>query len=218
MAEIKACLFDLDGVIVDTAKFHYLAWRRLCNEMGFDFTEEDNEQLKGVSRVASLEILLKLGGVEKTQAEKDEMCVKKNDWYLEYVEKMDSSEVLPGVLEFLADLKKEGIRIALGSASKNARPILEKIGVIDEFDAIVDGTHVEKAKPDPEVFLLGAEKLGVKPEECIVFEDAAAGIEAAKAGGMQCVGIGAQDVLGKADIVISNTTGLIWSQIKSQLN
>lgn len=218
MGEIRACLFDLDGVIVDTAKFHYLAWKRLCNEMGFDFTEEDNEQLKGVSRVASLEILLKMGGVTKTQDEKDELCRLKNEWYLEYVEQMDDSEVLPGVLDFLSDIKADGIKICLGSASKNAQPILKKIGVYDQFDDIVDGTHVEKAKPDPEVFLLGAEKLGIPAENCVVFEDAAAGVEAAKAGGMRCVGIGEQDVLGKADVVIGDTHGLIWSDLKAKLN
>jgi beta-phosphoglucomutase len=199
---IRGCIFDLDGVVVDTAKYHYLAWKRLAKEMGFDFTEQDNERLKGVSRMRSLDILLEIGGMTMGQEEKEVMATKKNEWYREYILKMEPGEILPGVQDFFSELKKEGMKIALGSASKNAVTILEQIGLKDTFDAIVDGTKVEKAKPDPEVFLKGAKEIGLMPEECVVFEDAEAGVEAAKSGKMKCVGVGDPEILGKADIVI----------------
>jgi beta-phosphoglucomutase len=199
---IRGCIFDLDGVVVDTAKYHYLAWKRLAKEMGFDFTEQDNERLKGVSRMRSLDILLEIGGMTMGQEEKEAMATKKNEWYREYILKMEPGEILPGVQDFFSELKKEGMKIALGSASKNAVTILEQIGLKDTFDAIVDGTKVEKAKPDPEVFLKGAKEIGLMPEECVVFEDAEAGVEAAKSGKMKCVGVGDPEILGKADIVI----------------
>jgi beta-phosphoglucomutase len=199
---IRGCIFDLDGVVVDTAKYHYLAWKRLAKEMGFDFTEQDNERLKGVSRMRSLDILLEIGGMTMGQEEKEAMATKKNEWYREYILKMEPGEILPGVQDFFSELKKEGMKIALGSASKNAVTILEQIGLKDTFDAIVDGTKVEKAKPDPEVFLKGAHEIGLMPEECVVFEDAEAGVEAAKSGKMKCVGVGDPEILGKADIVI----------------
>ncbi|WP_282039714.1 beta-phosphoglucomutase [Saccharicrinis aurantiacus] len=202
MKNIKACLFDLDGVIVDTAKYHYIAWKELANELGFDFTLEDNEKLKGVSRMTSLDILLSIGGIELGEDKKLELATKKNDNYLQYILKMGPEEILPGTKEFLEVLRKENIKIALGSASKNAMLILERLELTGYFDAIVDGTHVAKAKPDPEVFLQGAEKLGVAPTECVVFEDAEAGVEAALAGGMKCVGIGSSEVLGKAHLVV----------------
>lgn len=200
---VKACLFDLDGVIVDTAKYHYLAWRRLANELGFDFTEHDNERLKGVSRTRSLEILLEIGGLELDEQTKEELAAKKNGWYVEYIKKMDASEILPGVQAFFAALKGAGIKIALGSASKNAGLILNNIGMVDAFDAVIDGNHVSKAKPDPEVFLMGAKTLGVAPEECVVFEDAEAGIEAAINAGMKCVGVGSPETLREANFVIA---------------
>ena len=199
---IRGCIFDLDGVVVDTAKYHYLAWKRLAKEMGFDFTEQDNERLKGVSRMRSLDILLEIGGISKNQEEKEAMATKKNEWYREYILKMEPDEILPGVQDFFVELKNEGIKIALGSASKNAVTILEQIGLKETFDAIIDGTKVEKAKPDPEVFLKGANEIGLMPEECVVFEDAEAGVEAAKSGKMKCVGVGDPEILGKADIVI----------------
>jgi beta-phosphoglucomutase len=201
---VKACLFDLDGVIVDTAKYHYLAWKRLAQELGFDFTEHDNERLKGVSRMRSLDILLEIGNVSLDDATKERLAERKNGWYVEYISKMDASEVLPGVEKFLSTLRAAGIKVALGSASKNAMLIMNNIGLERYFDAIIDGTRTAKAKPDPEVFLLGASELGVDPSECIVFEDAEAGIEAAKNAGMRTVGIGSRDVLKDADIVINN--------------
>ena len=184
MGKFNACIFDLDGVIVDTAKYHYLAWKRLAHELGFEFSQDHNERLKGVSRMTSLEILLEVGGLSYSQSEKEKMAAKKNEWYLEYIRRMTPDEILPGVNEFLDSLKAKKIKIALGSASKNARLILEQVGLQFTFDAIIDGNKALKAKPDPQVFLLGAEELKVSPSECVVFEDAAAGIEAAKNAGM----------------------------------
>lgn len=202
MADIQACLFDLDGVIVATAKYHFKAWKRLCNDLGFDLTENENEELKGISRVESLEILLRLGGVSLSQNEKDTYLDQKNKWYLEYVDTMDKTEILPGVESFLTSIRKSGRKIALGSASKNAMHILEKIEITDYFDAIIDGTKVTRGKPDPETFLLGAEATNTPPENCVVFEDAAAGIEAAKAGGMYAIGVGDPIILNLADRII----------------
>ncbi len=202
--KIKGCLFDLDGVIVDTAKYHYIAWRELARSMGFDFTEKDNERLKGVSRMASLDILLELGGkTGVSDEEKARLAEEKNACYVLLISKMTPDEVLPGAAELLKALRAAGIGVALGSASKNAMMILNRLGLAPLFDVIIDGTKVKKAKPDPEVFVKGAEELGLKPEECCVFEDAAAGIDAAIAGGMKCVGIGSKDVLGKANLVVS---------------
>lgn len=202
MSQIKACLFDLDGVIVDTAKYHYLAWKRLANNLGFDFTEENNELLKGVSRTRSLEILLEIGKYEATEEEKLKMASEKNEWYVEYIKKLKEDEILPGVKEFLIELRKNGIKVALGSASKNSMIILNNLKLTEYFDAIIDGNKVSKAKPDPEVFLLGAKELGVKAEECVVFEDAQAGVEAAKAANMKAIGIGDANILSLADKVV----------------
>lgn len=202
MALIKACIFDLDGVIVDTARYHYKAWKRLCNELGFDLTEEENEALKGISRVESLEILLQKGGVVLSDDEKQRYMDMKNEWYLEFVDNMAGEEVLPGVVPFLFDVKESGRKIVLGSASKNAVKILTRVGLVDFFDEIIDGTKVTKGKPDPETFLLGAQATGVKPNECVVFEDAAAGIEAALAGKMYAIGVGDPEILSKAHMVI----------------
>jgi beta-phosphoglucomutase len=203
MNKIKACIFDLDGVICDTAKFHFRAWRRLANELGFDFTEEDNEKLKGVSRTESLKLILKWGNVVENDDEMLEaMAEKKNSWYLEFISHMTPHEILPGVQVFLDDLKKKKIKIALGSASKNAIVILERLNLVPYFDVIIDGNKTTKSKPDPEVFLMGAEALGLKPKDCIVFEDAEKGIDAALAGKFYTVGVGNHDVLDEAHIVI----------------
>ena len=203
MSSTKACIFDLDGVIVDTAVYHFKAWKRLADELGINFTEHDNERLKGVSRVRSLEIILELGDVTKTEAEQQELATRKNTWYVEMINRMTPAEILPGAKEFLESCRATGIKTALGSASKNSATILDKINMAYLFDAIVDGNHVSKAKPDPEVFLKGAEALGVSPAECVVFEDAIAGVEAAINGGMKVVGIGSPDVLDKANLVVS---------------
>ena len=201
-------IFDLDGVIVDTAKYHYLAWKNLANELGFEFTKEQNELFKGVSRKKSLEILLELGNVEATQEQFDTWMIEKNVDYLAYIEKMDASEILPDVPKVLELLKLNNIPISLGSASKNAIPILEKVNLLNYFDAIVDGNSVSKAKPDPEVFLKAAEKLNVLPEHCIVFEDAVAGIKAANTANMISIGIGDKQVLHEADYVFTDFTAM----------
>lgn len=204
MIPFKAAIFDLDGVIVDTAKYHFLAWRRLAGELGFEFTEKDNERQKGVSRMESLEILLEVGGFCDLSIEKkQELAAKKNGWYKEYLYEMTSSELLPGAKDFLKYLRRRGIKIALASASKNASIILNKLNIEELFDAVVDGNSVSKAKPDPEVFLKAAEKLEVHPSKCFVFEDAQAGVEGAKRAGMRVVGIGKRDVLKDAEMVVS---------------
>ena len=203
MTKIKACLFDLDGVIVDTAIYHFQAWRRLANELGFDFTEHQNEQLKGVSRMESLDLILGWGNVTLTDDEKIVWATRKNNWYLDLVKEMTPREVLPGVKDFLILLRKNNIKIALGSASKNSKLILERIEMLSYFDAIIDGNSITKSKPDPEVFLLGAVATNCKPAECVVFEDAVAGVQAGKRGGMRVIGVGNSDTLIEADLVIS---------------
>lgn len=199
----KGFIFDLDGVIVDTAKYHYLAWKKMANELGFDFSEEENEQLKGVSRTKSLDILLGIGGIEKTDLEKESLASKKNELYLSLIENLSPEDLLPGTKSFVIDAKDKVIKIALGSASKNAAHILKKLGISNLFDARIDGTMVSKAKPDPEVFTKAAALLGLEPHKCLVFEDAQAGIDAAINAGMKCIGIGSEDVLKGADIIIS---------------
>jgi len=203
MSKIKACIFDLDGVIVDTAVYHYKAWRRLANQLGFDFTEEQNEELKGISRIESLKIILNWGGVTKSDDELQELATLKNNWYVEMISKMTPKEILPGAHEFLILVKENQYLTALGSASKNSEMILNQIGLTDLFDALVDGNKVTKSKPNPEVFLVGAKELNVAPDECVVFEDAIAGVQAAKAGGMKAVGIGKAAVLKEADLVVA---------------
>lgn len=204
----KAFIFDLDGVIVDTAKYHYLAWKELANKLGFNFTTEQNELLKGVSRVRSLEILLEIGKVHLEEDQKSKYLKEKNEQYLQYIAKMDHTEILPGIEDVLHYLKLNKIPFSLGSASKNARLILEILNLIDLFDAIVDGNDVSTAKPDPEVFLIAAEKIGMKAKDCIVIEDAQAGIQAANAAGMISIGIGDSKVLHEADVVLNNTSEL----------
>jgi beta-phosphoglucomutase len=209
MTEI-AFIFDLDGVIVDTAIFHYKAWKRLANEkFGKDLSVEQNERLKGVSRTESLNILLEMSGISNlTDSEKEELAAIKNRWYVEYISQITPSDILPGVSNFLHEVKELNIKTAIGSASKNTRLLLDRIGLLHMFDSIVDGTKVSKAKPDPEVFLKCAEELQEVPRNCIVFEDAVAGVEAAKAGGMFSVGVGNEKTLFKADKVISTFEGL----------
>ena len=203
----KAFIFDLDGVIVDTAKFHFLAWQRLAKELDFEFTEEHNEKLKGVSRMTSLEILLDVGGISKSMEEKEILARKKNEWYVEYINHLTPADILPGAFDLLTHLQREKILIALGSASKNARNILTHIGLLSFFDSIVDGFKVTNAKPDPEVFLKAAEELKVNPADCIVFEDAIAGVEAAHNAGMKCVGVGHPDILSEAEWVVPDLVG-----------
>ena len=210
-----ACIFDLDGVIVDTATYHYKAWKRLANLLGFDFTHEQNEQLKGISRMDSLDLVLGWGNIQKSDSEKLQLAQQKNAWYLEFIGQMKADEILPGVRQFIEELKAAGIRIALGSASKNSAEILERTGISDFFDVIVDGNSVTRSKPDPEVFSRGAELLGLAPERCVVIEDAAAGIEAAHRAGMKVIGIGDPEVLKNADLVLPDTQKLSIQELKN---
>ena len=215
---IKACIFDLDGVIVDTAKYHYLAWKALAVELGFEFTEEHNENLKGVSRMDSLEFLLQVGKiVGLSDEEKVKFATQKNDLYLTFIHKMTPDEILPNVRPFLQDLRDNGVKIALGSASKNAELILNRLDLMKYFDAIVDGRHISKAKPDPEVFLKGAEALEMDAKDCVVFEDAVAGVKAAKLAGMACIGIGDPQVLGEADSVMPGFIDFDYRKLASIL-
>lgn len=214
--DLRGCIFDLDGVIVDTAKYHFMAWRRLAKELGFTFTFADNEALKGVSRMASLEILLKTGGVTiADQGEKDELAARKNGWYVEFISGMTPDDILPGSIRLLKSLRREGILTAIGSASKNAGTILDRINLREMFDVVIDGNKISKAKPDPEVFARGAEEMKLPPSSCIVFEDAQAGIEAAIRGGMKCVGVGDPELLGRADLVIPDLRKVSVKQLRN---
>jgi len=204
---IKAFIFDLDGVIVDTAKYHFSAWRRMANELGADFTEKENEKLKGVSRMDSINLILDWGGVTLNEADKLKWAAQKNEWYLEFLNQMTPEEILPGVLPLLRDLRKKGYKIALGSSSKNAERALRKVRILSYFNTIIDGTKTTRSKPDPQVFQMGAQRLRLKPAECIVFEDAESGVEAAIAGGFYVVGMGSPKNLGAAHIVYSSLKG-----------
>jgi beta-phosphoglucomutase len=202
---IKAAIFDLDGVIVDTAHYHYLAWKQLAAELGIDLTIEHNERLKGVSRMRSLEIILEIGNMTLPEREKELLADKKNSWFVELIEQMKPEEIFPGVRALIASFRKKAIRIGLASSSKNAQRVLDLLGIRGEFDVIVDGTMITHSKPDPEIFLLAAFKLGLDPAHCVVFEDAEAGVEAALRAGMKCVGVGDESTLGKAGIVVKRT-------------
>lgn len=214
----KGFIFDLDGVIVDTAKYHFLAWKNLAKSIDIDFTHEQNEQLKGVSRVKSLEKILEWGNKTISEELFASLMGKKNEEYLSFIAKMTDEEVLPDVPKILDYLIAQKQPISLGSASKNARPILEKVHLLSKFDAIVDGNDVSKAKPDPEVFLIAAQHLNMKPEDCIVFEDSVAGVQAANAANMISIGIGEKDVLHEADYIFSDFTEMENSFIQELIN
>lgn len=217
MSNTKGIIFDLDGVIVDTAHFHYLAWRKLANRMGFDISLHQNEQLKGVSRARSLEHILHWGNKSVSATEFDKLMASKNEEYLASISNMSEKDLLPGVAPVLEYLKENHIPFALGSASKNSRSILKSLKIHDNFTAIVDGNDVSKAKPDPEVFLIAAQKLNLDPKDCIVFEDAQAGIEAANAAGMTSVGIGDKKVLEAADYNFEDFTEVSIEVLKDIL-
>jgi beta-phosphoglucomutase len=218
MRTLKACLFDLDGVIVDTAKYHYIAWRQIAQELGFVFSEGDNERLKGVSRQRSLEILLEIGGVALNSQEKVALAEKKNALYLHYVMKMTPEEILPGAETFLQACRAAGYFTALATASRNAAVILELLKIAPLFDVVMDGNKVSRTKPDPEVFLNCARDLGVAPSDCAVFEDAEAGIEAALAADMLAIGIGNPAILTKADFVVPGLFALTIDQLRTVAN
>ncbi|MGF1555254.1 beta-phosphoglucomutase [Paucihalobacter sp.] len=214
----KGFIFDLDGVIVDTAKYHFLAWKKLANSIGVDFTEVQNERLKGISRVKSLEKILAWGNKEISETQFSQLMALKNEDYLNYIEHMDASEILPDVPRVLNFLKTQNQPIALGSASKNARTILEQVNLKSHFDSIVDGNDVSKAKPDPEVFLIAAQLLNIAPENCIVFEDSVAGVEAANVAKMISIGIGDASILGHADYVFKDFTQISNQFINNLIN
>jgi beta-phosphoglucomutase len=202
MSSLKACIFDLDGVIVDTAKYHFIAWRQIARELGFEFTREDNEALKGVSRQRSLDILLSVGGISLNAAEKAHIADKKNELYLAYIRKMTPAEILPGAEAFLAECRAAGVKSGLATASRNAQVILERLSIAPLFDTVVDGTMVVHSKPHPEAFLTCAARMDTQPADCAVFEDAEAGVEAALAAGMFVVGVGSETILKQAQLVI----------------
>jgi beta-phosphoglucomutase len=216
LTEYLGAIFDLDGVLVDTAKYHFLAWKKLADQLDIPFTEEDNERLKGVSRIKSLDILLSLGNKSYSEDERNKFMEQKNKEYVRYISLMDEREILPGVIELLNQLKDRKLKIALGSASKNSGLILKNTKLQDYFDVIVDGNDVSKAKPDPEVFLLGAKRIGIPASQCIVFEDAYAGIEAAKKAGMLAIGVGNRKSLPHADVLVETLENLDLSVLKSK--
>ena len=214
---IRACIFDLDGVIVDTAIYHFVAWKNLAASLGIEFTEKNNEKLKGVGRMESLDYILSLGQVQKNESEMLVLAHNKNEHYKSLISSLTEEAILPGIKVFFDELKEAGVFIALGSSSKNARPVLENIGLKSYFDVIVDGTNISRSKPDPEVFELGAQALEIPPVEIIVFEDAQAGIDAAKTGGFKCVGVGSAEELSGADILIPGFEGLTYAHLLNQL-
>ena len=210
-----ACIFDLDGVLVDTAVYHYKAWKQLANSLGFDFTEAQNEHLKGVNRMRSLDMILAWGGVEKTDEEKEALATSKNTQYVSMINNMTAAEVLPGTVELLSALQQAGFKIALGSASKNAGVILERTQLTHFFDAIVDGNLVSASKPDPEVFVKGAAMVQVSPAHSVVFEDAQAGVDAALAGNMKVVGVGQPENLIGAHVYVKDLSEITIEDIKA---
>lgn len=218
MSRLKGIIFDLDGVIVDTAKYHFIAWRTLANSLGFDFDAVRNEQLKGVGRVKTLELILEWGGIEKSEAEKRQLALDKNEHYQRLIANMDEGEIFPGIADILKEAKSAGLKLALGSASKNARRILNYVNLISAFDVIVDGTNVLKAKPDPEVFIQAAGLMELRHNEVIVVEDSVKGIQAAKAAGMYNIGIGKADVLGMAEWVIPGFENISLIEVEDKFN
>ena len=208
-----AFIFDLDGVLVDTARYHFLAWQRLAQELGIPFSEKDNEHLKGVSRMQSLQIILDLGNRQLPQAKKEALAARKNEWYVDYISRLTPRDVLPGVVNFLTSALEKDIRLAVGSASKNAMTILERLAIKNYFAAIITGHDTSHAKPDPEVFELAAARLQVATGHCVVFEDAAAGIEAAHRAGMFAVGIGRAANLSQADLLADGLHDLTVEQV-----
>lgn len=195
----------MDGVIVDTAYYHYKAWKRLANELGFDLTSQQNERLKGVSRMESLNILLEIGSLVVNDVEKEKLAHQKNIWFNDFIERMLPEEIFPGVKQLIEKLKFKGVKVALASSSKNARTVIRRLQIENMFEVVVDGTMIIHTKPDPEIFLRTAQLIEILPENCLVFEDAESGVEAALAAGMKCVGVGSFQQLGKANMVIDKT-------------
>ncbi|MEH1950510.1 MAG: beta-phosphoglucomutase, partial [Nostoc sp.] len=213
---IQGFIFDLDGVLTDTAELHYLAWQKLADEEGIPFNREANEALRGVSRRASL--MLIVGDRPYSEAQIEEMMERKNHYYVELIENMTPQDLLPGAIALLNELRQADIKIGIGSASKNARPVLERLGIVDKVDAIADGYSVQEPKPAPDLFLYAAKQLGIEPGQSVVVEDAAAGVEAALAAGMWAVGLGPVERVGAAHIVLPSLEGIKWADLREQLS
>ena len=213
---ITAVLFDLDGVLVSTDEYHYRSWLRLSKEEGFDFFDHEfNHQFRGVARMECVEILTRASGRTYTSEQKKEIADRKNRYFAESLTSVTQDELLPGALAALQELKRRGIKIAVASNSRNARPIIRQVGIEPYLDAIVDGHEIENSKPDPEVFLLAAKNVGVAPAHCIVVEDAIAGLEAAKRAGMKALGIGTRERLPNADIVVPDLSAISIDELLS---
>jgi len=212
--ELKGCLFDMDGVIVDSAIHHFEAWKRLADELSISFSEEDNHALKGLSRVDSLEHILRMGQLQLDEKTKVKLMDQKNAWYLELIKGMTSDDILPGAGELIEALVAEGVKVGLGSSSRNARLILDNVGLTSLFDVVVDGNHLTLSKPDPEVFLKGSSALGLQPADVVVFEDAVSGVQAAKAGGFFAIGVGDANQLAQADVVVPHLKGVTPSHLR----
>ncbi|MFY4776385.1 beta-phosphoglucomutase [Metabacillus sp. RGM 3146] len=212
---IEAFIFDLDGVITDTAEYHFLAWKELAKDIGITFTKEDNEELKGISRMESLEKILKLGGKENdfSKEEKEQLAAKKNEHYLTLIQNITPDDILPGIKPLIEEIKKHGLKLGLASVSKNAIAVMESLGLKDKFDVIVDAAKIQHGKPDPEIFLTAAKLLNVETAACIGLEDAAAGVDSIKGAKMFAVGVGSEETLRKADIVYSKTELLSYGNI-----
>lgn len=216
---IKAAIFDLDGVITDSAKYHFKAWKALADELSIPFDEEYNENLKGVSRMESLDLILRItDSVEKyTKEEKEIMADKKNDFYKELIKEITPSDLLPGIPQFLIELKAKGIKTAVASVSKNAPFILNQLDVMQSFDYVCDAASIERAKPYPDIFLVAAKNVGVVPSDCIGIEDAQAGIKAINSAGMFSVGVGTESQMQEADLILSSTAELSLEKIENIL-
>jgi beta-phosphoglucomutase len=213
--EIKGFIFDLDGVLTDTAEFHFQAWKRLADEEGIPFTRDDNEALRGVSRRESLNLMLKGRQISEIQAQ--EWMERKNNYYRQLLAQMSPEDILPGVCDLLHDLHVAGYKVAVASASKNARDVMENLNLLDEIDVLCDGSSVQRAKPAPDLFLFAAQQLGLPPAACVVVEDAEAGVEAALASGMRCIGLGPAQRVGKAQLVLPNLDGVALKEILQKL-
>lgn len=212
---IKGAIFDLDGVLTDSSELHYLAWKKLADEEKISFSRDDNEALRGIPRRESLLLILKDRKPDETQIK--EMMDRKNQYYVESISTLTEQDLLPGARDFLVNLRLSGIKIAVGSASKNARTVIEKLGIIDLLDAIADGSSVNNQKPAPDLFLYAAKLIEIPPSQCVVFEDAVAGIEAAIAGGMWAIGIGPQHRLKMAHMIFNNLEGLSLKKMSDLL-
>jgi beta-phosphoglucomutase len=215
-SDIRGVIFDLDGALTDTAEYHYLAWQKLADEEGIPFNREDNEALRGVSRRESLMLIVK--NRPYTAAQIQEMMEHKNNYYVESIQNITPKDLLPGAIALLDELRQAGIKIAIGSASKNAHTVVEKLGIADKIDAITDGYSVEKPKPAPDLFLFAAQELGLPANQCIVVEDAAAGIEAGLAAGMCTVGLGPVERVGAANVVLPSLADITWADLKAKLD